>query len=160
MSSRASAILAEIRAATWLALEVARDLPAVAGPWIAFHRRWMREHHGRCPYVEAPWPATRAMLLDADARLRERGVLLCGDAPAEGTPGVVPPCGEVHRMWLADGLRARVGAGIEATCDRPAGHTATCEGVGPGGRRFSAGNAVDRQARSASDLPARPRGRG
>lgn len=166
--TRAEQILHELvsdPALAWRVLDGARRVVHVVGPWLPGRNadgdpvRWERRYPGGGTATWTTYPATEAMLRDADSRLlAARPMLsLVGRYPC-AAPGIVPPCDELHPMALAAGLSWPP---PEKTtwlrCELPAGHLMACGGRGPDGRPYTASNAVERRERLK---PAPPRSDG
>ena len=138
----------------WRVVDGATRMIHVAGPWLpecnadGVPRRWERRYPNGGTATWTTYPATGAMLDEADNRLRlsKPMLSLVGRRPC-AAPGIVPECGEVHPMWRAETLGTpRHGAGIDVRCALPAGHLMACGGL-LDGATYTASNAVERRVR-------------
>lgn len=162
MTSRAEAILREMvddPVLAWRVLDGASRVVHVTGPWLPEGdppRRWERRYPGGGTATWTTYPATEAMLRDADSRLlATRPMLsLVGRYPC-AAPGIVDPCGEVHAMTRAmPRLATAADERRSLACELPAGHLMAC-GARTADGQWTASNAVSRRDRLQSP-PARP----
>lgn len=165
MTSRAESILRELiddPVLAWRVLDGASRMVSVTGPWLPASNadgdpvRWERRYPGGGTATWTTYPATEAMLRDADARLlAERPMLsLVGRHPC-AAPGIVPACGEVHPMTRAmPRLATAADERRSLACALPAGHWMAC-GARTADGQWTASNAMERRDR-LQPPPARP----